>query len=92
MVENATLKLESAAEIARRRVADALIPDDPSIPLDEFQAAKLLGCSVYWLRRKRWSGGGIPYIQLADNGIVRYTRPAIDSFQASKIRKSTSDR
>lgn len=74
-----------------KRVTDAIIPDDPRIPLDEFQTAKLLNCSVHKLRRDRWAGGGIPFIKLSDKGMVRYQRPAIDKRLAERTRVSTSD-
>lgn len=76
-------------EQVRQRVADAVIPDDPQIPLDEFQYAKLRGCSVHQARRERWAGGGPPYIKC--KGMVRYRRSDIDAFIATRMRTSTSD-
>jgi hypothetical protein len=73
------------------RTATVFIPDDPRIPLDEFQAAKLLGCSVHKLRRDRWAGGGIPFIKLSDKGMVRYQRHEIDRRLRERTRLSTSD-
>ena len=61
--------------------------------LNETETAKMIGMSVYWLRRKRWAGGGIPYIKLANGrgGAVRYRREDVDAFVSSKTRKNTSD-
>lgn len=38
--------------------------------LHERDAARILGLSIHWLRRKRWEGGGPPYIKL--DRAVRY--------------------
>lgn len=78
-------------EQVQQRTASVVIPDDPRIPLDEFQAAKLLGCSVHKLRRDRWAGGGVPFIKLSNKGMVRYQRAAIDRRLNDCIRTSTSD-
>ena len=77
------------AEMARERVNSASIPDDPRANLDEFQLAKLLGVSVFKLRRDRWAGGGIPFLKIG--GLCRYRRADVDDYMASKVRKSTSD-
>lgn len=74
-------------EQVQQRLAATIIPDDPRIPLDEFQAAKLLNCSVHKLRRDRWKGGGIPYIRLS--GLIRYDRA--DLTAGVKRHKSTSE-
>jgi predicted DNA-binding transcriptional regulator AlpA len=60
--------------------------------LTEREAAELIGMSVHWLRRKRWAGGGIPFIKIGDGpvGAVRYRREDIDTFIAGRVRKSTS--
>ncbi len=82
-------------EINRKRImkkmAEAVIPDDPRELLDEFQTAKLMKCSVYKLRRDRWAGGGVPFIKLSDHGAVRYTRQDVDARIAARRRQSTSD-
>lgn len=59
--------------------------------LTETEVAKLIGMSVHWLRRKRWSGGGIPFCKLGERGAVRYRPEDIDEFIAGKVRTSTSD-
>jgi hypothetical protein len=61
--------------------------------LKEQEVAKLIELSVHWLRRKRWSGGGIPFIKIAEGagGAVRYRREDVEAFIASRLRKSTSD-
>lgn len=61
--------------------------------LDEHEGAELTGMSVHWFRRKRWAGGGIPFIKIGDGpkGAVRYRREDIDAFIAARVRRSTSD-
>jgi hypothetical protein len=59
--------------------------------LKEQEVASLTGMSVHWLRRKRWEGGGIPYIKLSDHGAVRYQREQVAQFIESRVRISTSD-
>lgn len=76
-------------EEIHRRVADAVIPDDPRANLDEYQAAKRLGVSVHKLRRDRWAGGGVPFLKIG--GRIVYRTTDIDDYELSKIRKSTSD-
>jgi predicted DNA-binding transcriptional regulator AlpA len=65
----------------------------PSALLNEKEAGALLGMSVHWLRRKRWEGGGIPFIRLGDGpkGAVRYRLEDIEGYVASRVRRSTSD-
>lgn len=65
----------------------------PSPLLDEHQTAALTGMSVHWLRRKRWAGGGIPFIKIGEGtkGAVRYRREDVEQFIASRVRRSTSD-
>jgi len=74
-------------EAARTR--EAVIPDSPLELLNEYQTAKLLGCSVHTLRRDRWAGGGIPFVKLS--AAVRYRRADIDAFIEMRVRRSTSD-
>ena len=61
--------------------------------LNEKEVARMVGLSVHWLRRKRWSGGGIPYIKVSEGqgGSVRYRQEDVEAFVASRLRKSTSD-
>ncbi len=73
------------------RITESVIPDDPQIPLNEYQAAKLLNCSVHKLRRDRWAGGGIPYLKITDHGTVRYRRENIEIYLNSRLRTSTAD-
>lgn len=82
------VKVPSCEEL-KKRTMDAVIPDDPRANLDEFQMAKLLGVSVFKLRRDRWAGGGVPYLKIG--GLCRYRREDADAFMVSKIRISTSD-
>ncbi len=78
-------------EQIKNRIANSIIPDDPCIPLNEFQAAKLINRSVHSLRRDRWAGGGIQYVKVSANGAVRYRRQHIDQYMQSRLRTSTSD-
>jgi predicted DNA-binding transcriptional regulator AlpA len=43
--------------------------------IHERDAARILGLSVAWLQRKRWEGGGPPYIKIGR--AVRYDRDAL---------------
>lgn len=61
--------------------------------LTEREAAEKYGPSVHWFRRKRWAGGGPPYIKLSEGrgGKVLYPEDLGDEYFASRIRRSTSD-
>ena len=59
--------------------------------INEKQAAEKIGLSVHWLRRKRWSGGGIPFIKVSDGGAVRYRVADIEAYVDARLRKSTSE-
>jgi predicted DNA-binding transcriptional regulator AlpA len=61
--------------------------------LNEHEVAQMIGMSVHWLRRKRWEGGGIPYIKMGGGrgASVRYAPEAVEAYIAAKVRKSTSD-
>ena len=59
--------------------------------LKEQEVATLIGMSLAWLRRKRWEGGGIPFIKLSDHGAVRYRQEHVDQYIESRVRRSTSD-
>lgn len=59
--------------------------------LNETQVAEIIGLTVHWLRRKRWAGGGIPFIKIADNGAVRYRQEDIEKFLNARVQSSTSD-
>jgi hypothetical protein len=60
--------------------------------MKESEVALMIGLSVHWLRRMRWSGGGIPFIKLNERGSVRYRREDVEEFVADRVRKSTSDK
>lgn len=70
-----------------------LTPSTSQALINERQAAELIGLSVAWLRRKRWSGGGIPFVKIGDGfkGAVRYRLEDVNNFLESRIRYSTSD-
>lgn len=65
----------------------------PQDLLDEIEASLRTGMSVHWFRRKRWSGGGIPFIKMGDGakGAVRYRGADVDAFISARVRRSTSD-
>ena len=63
-----------------RAVDDAL--------LSEKQAAPILGLSVAWLQRKRWEGGGPPYIKYGR--AVRYKKSELLAFIEAHSRRHTS--
>jgi len=59
--------------------------------MTEKEVAEQIGVSVHWLRRKRVTGGGIPFIKLSDGkGAVRYDQGAVEAFMQGRVRKSTS--
>lgn len=60
--------------------------------LTEKEVAERLGMSVHWMRKKRVTGGGIPYVKLSDGkaGAVRYEQGQVDEYMAACARRSTS--
>jgi len=59
--------------------------------LGEKEVAEQIGMSVHWLRRKRITGGGIPFLKMAEGkGAVRYDQESVEEFKRSKVRRSTS--
>lgn len=58
--------------------------------MKEQEVAGMIGMSVHWLRRKRWTGGGIPYVQLSSGGAVRYREEDVKEFLDERVRCSTS--
>jgi len=58
--------------------------------LKEKEVAEQLGMSVHWLRRKRLTGGGIPFLKMSAHGAVRYEQGAVNVFKAGRVRTSTS--
>lgn len=59
--------------------------------MTEKETAQMVGMSVHWLRRKRWEGGGIPFIKMARHGAVRYSEDAVKAYLDAHFRTSTSD-
>jgi predicted DNA-binding transcriptional regulator AlpA len=57
--------------------------------LCEKQAAPILGLSVAWLQRKRWEGGGPPYIKYGR--AVRYRKSELLAYIEAHSRRHTSD-
>jgi len=59
--------------------------------LNEKEVAKLIGMSVYWLRRCRWVGNGIPYVKMDGVcGSVRYRREDVEAFLDARVKTNTS--
>jgi len=59
--------------------------------LNEKEVAEQIGMSVHWLRRKRITGGGIPFLKMAEGkGAVRYDQESVEEFKRGKVRRSTS--
>ena len=59
--------------------------------MTEKETAVMVGMSVHWLRRKRWEGGGIPFIKMSEKGAVRYSEEVVIRFLDARFRTSTSD-
>jgi hypothetical protein len=59
--------------------------------MTEKETAALVGMSVHWLRRKRWEGGGIPFVKLSEHGAVRYAEETVAQYIDAHFRISTSD-
>jgi hypothetical protein len=59
--------------------------------INEKVAAEKIGLSVHWLRRKRWSGGGIPFCKISNGGAVRYRIEDVEAYINSRMVKSTSE-
>ena len=63
---------------------------DPDPLLREKEAAEILTLSVAWCQRKRWEGGGPPYIKF--DRAVRYRKSELLAWiEARSGRRSTSD-
>lgn len=59
--------------------------------MTEGETAVMVGMSVHWLRKKRWEGGGIPFIKMTEGGAVRYSEESVIQYLEAHFRKSTSD-
>jgi hypothetical protein len=59
--------------------------------MTEKETAVMVGMSVHWLRRKRWEGGGIPFVKLSERGAVRYAEETVAQYIDAHFRISTSD-
>jgi hypothetical protein len=56
----------------------------------EKEVAKIIGKSVSWLQRKRWEGGGIPFVK--DGGRVFYLHDDVAEHMSSLTKyNSTSE-
>ena len=60
--------------------------------LNEKEVAAQIGMSVHWMRRKRLTGGGIPFLKMSDHGAVRYDESAVEEYRRGRVRLSTSDK
>ena len=58
--------------------------------VNESEAAKIIGMSVHWLRRKRWSGGGPEFIKVGASA-VRYEVATLRAHMSQGKMRSTSD-
>lgn len=54
------------------------------------EAANYLGVSKAFLERDRWAGAQIPFLRVGSR-TVRYRREDLDTYLASRVRRSTSD-
>jgi|BarGraIncu00431A_1022009.scaffolds.fasta_scaffold28094_1 hypothetical protein len=59
--------------------------------MKEKETAAMVGMSVHWLRKKRWEGGGIPFVKLSERGAVRYSEETVLQYIETHFRISTSD-
>ena len=57
--------------------------------LKEQDAAPIVGMSVAWLQRKRWEGGGPPYVKY--DRAVRYRESDLLTWIEAQICRNTSD-
>jgi predicted DNA-binding transcriptional regulator AlpA len=56
----------------------------------EKEAAKITGLSVYWFQRKRWEGGGPPFVKF--DRAVRYRETDLASWiEQHSGKRSTSE-
>ena len=63
---------------------------DPRRYISEKEATARYPYSVYWFQRKRWEGGGPPYLKIGNR--VMYPVPETDEwFAAHGLRVSTSE-
>jgi hypothetical protein len=60
--------------------------------MKEKETAAMVGMSVHWLRKKRWEGGGIPFVKLSERGAVRYSEETVLQYIDTHFRISTSDK
>ena len=72
--------------------AAVTIPEDRNIPLNESQASILYNRSKAWFQRKRWEGGGVPYLKMdGKRGGILYRRADLDDYFNGRLCKSTSE-
>jgi len=69
-----------------RQTREVLMSDNL---VKEQDAATILGMSIAWLQRKRWEGGGPPYVKF--DRAVRYRESDLNAWIAARICKNTSD-
>jgi len=75
--------------MAKSQVA---IPENPSTPRTESQAAIEWNRSKAWFQRKRWEGGGPEYIKLpGKRGGVLYPPEGLKRYFTGFMCKSTSE-
>jgi len=54
------------------------------------EVAEATKMSIAWMERKRWEGGGIPFVLMGKRA-VRYRAVDVNDYIASKMRRSTSE-
>jgi len=57
--------------------------------LTEKEAARITGFSAAWFQRKRWEGGGPPYVKF--DRAVRYKEGELAAWIDEHVRRSTTD-
>lgn len=73
-------------------MSTSTIVSNISKPLKEREAAEIIGFSVHWLRRKRWSGDGPKYLKLGASvkSGVRYRYQDLMDYMSEHEATSTS--
>lgn len=66
-----------------------VVATDNEIWITETQAAERLNVSVKWLQKKRYVGGGIPFLKI-ENRMIRYRMADIYEFEMRSLRNNTS--
>lgn len=57
--------------------------------INEVEASRITGLSRAWFQRKRWQGGGIPYVKCGSR--VLYDIKVVESFLQERTMTNTSE-